>query len=402
MKICYITSQTPYGKGEQFILPEIRFIRKKGHGVIIIPVRPEKDLALGKEAEEMKNITLRYDVLNLKIFLKSLKVFIINPLKVLTLVRDIFIYSNGFKKIIKNLAVLPKGLYISEQLKESGVEHIHCHWISTSSTMGYIASKISNIPFSITSHRWDIAENNMLIPKARNAKFIRVIDEPGYREVIDLIGEKYGRKCIKVHVGVDIKDICRTENHNRKNKEFTIVTAANFVEKKGHIYLIQALNEVRNNGHEFKTFLYGDGPLENKLKEKISEYSLDDKIIFGGKIAHDSLLKKYYSGDIDCFILPSIVASDGDKEGIPVSLMEAMAARIPVISTNTGGISELVDGTTGININQKDYKALAEAIEKIITDDSYRATLIENGEKRVRDEFHIDKVTDKLIGLFKE
>lgn len=268
--------------------------------------------------------------------------------------------------------------------------------------MGYIISSMTGIPFSITAHRWDIADNNLLIPKARQCKFIRVIDEPGYEEMIENIGEEYRDKCFKIHVGVDIKTFDNNVDEIYNEDKLNFVIAANFVEKKGHIYLIEALNMLNKKGYDFKVCFYGDGPLEEELKKKVLEFSLQDKVIFGGKIGHDILLNKYKDGEVNCFILPSIVASDGDREGIPVSLMEAMAAKIPVISTFTGGIKELVDGSTGIAIEQKDSNALAGAIESLILNKELRRNLGEEGFNRVMEEFHISKVTDKLLNLFIE
>ncbi|MFX0548017.1 glycosyltransferase [Hathewaya histolytica] len=401
MKICYVTSQTPYGKGEQFILPEINKLNERNNQVTIIPVRPDAELATGEEARSLAGSTIRESLISFKIFAISLKVFFLNPIKGLKILKDIFTDSRGVGKIIKNICVMPKGLYISQLIREKGIEHIHCHWASTSSTMGYIASLLSGVPFSITAHRWDIAENNMLRVKAKHCKFIRVIDDPGYEEMIEFIGDEHKYKCTKIHVGVDIKSN-NVENviTKEKSNSFIMAMAANFVEKKGHIYLIEALKDLKKKAYDFKLYLYGSGELEDELKSLVKKYDLEKEVIFAGKIAHDALLEKYYNREIDCFVLPSIVTESGEKEGIPVSLMEAMAAKIPVVSTYTGGIYELIDGKTGLIVEEKNSKVLEEAIESLINDIDLRKNLAEEGAKKVSEEFHISTVAKMLEELF--
>lgn len=400
MRICYITSQTPYGTGEQFILPEVLKLKEKNNDVIIIPIKPEAKLAAGKEPEAIAKDTIYIPLFAFKVFAKSLGYFLSHPAKVFNIVSKIFKYSGTLKKVLKNLAVLPKGIVTGIIISKKNIDHIHCHWASTPSTVGYIAASISNTSWSFTSHRWDIAENNMLVEKARTAKFIRVIDDPGYNEMIGFIGEENKNKCTKIHVGVNMSS--SSEFFREKRDNFIIVMAANFIDKKGHIYLLKSLINIKNKGYKVYCHFYGDGPLEESLKNKAKEYNVDDMVSFDGKIAHDKLIKQYTDGKVDCVVLPSIVTEDGEKEGIPVSLMEAMAAKVPVISTNTGGIYELLRDNCGILIEQKNAKQLEEGIEKLINSKELQKQIAENGYKMVINEFYISTIVDRMAKLFKD
>ncbi|MBP2032459.1 glycosyltransferase involved in cell wall biosynthesis [Clostridium algifaecis] len=400
MRICYITSQTPYGTGEQFILPEVLKLKEKNNDVIIIPIKPEAKLAAGKEPEAIAKDTIYIPLFAFKVFAKSLGYFLSHPAKVFNIVFKIFKYSGTFKKVLKNLAVLPKGIVTGIIISKKNIDHIHCHWASTPSTVGYIAASISNTSWSFTSHRWDIAENNMLVEKAKTAKFIRVIDDPGYNEMIGFIGEENKNKCTKIHVGVNMSS--SSEFFREKRDNFIIVMAANFIDKKGHIYLLKSLINIKDKGYKVYCHFYGDGPLEESLKNKAKEYNVDDMVSFDGKIAHDKLIKQYTDGKVDCVVLPSIVTEDGEKEGIPVSLMEAMAAKVPVISTNTGGIYELLRDNCGILIEQKNAKQLEEGIEKLINSKELQKQIAENGYKMVINEFYISTIVDRMAKLFKD
>lgn len=399
MRICYITSQTPYGTGEQFILPEILKLKENGNNVIVIPIKPEIKLAEGREPEVVSKDTIYIPLFNFKVFFTSLRYFFKHPIIIIKIIFNIMKYSGNFKKIIKNLVVLPKGITTGVVISKSNIDHIHCHWASTPSSVGYIASKISNIRWSFTSHRWDIAENNMLKEKAKSAKFIRVIDDPGYNEMIGFIGKENENKCIKIHVGVNVQ--LPVKFFREKRNEFIIVMAANFIEKKGHIYLLKSLINIKKKGYKVYCYFYGNGPMEDSLKESAKKYKVDDIVSFDGKIAHDKLIKQYIDGKVDCVVLPSIITENGEKEGIPVSLMEAMAARIPVISTNTGGIYELLRDNCGILVEQKNVEQLENGIEKLINSRQLQEQIADNGYNMVKNDFYVKNIIDKMQKLFR-
>lgn len=402
MKIAYITAKTPYGSGEQFILPEILEIINKGNNVIIIPIRPDKYLAKGNEAEKVSKYSIYVPLLDINVIVKSLWIFVKSPIKVINIVFNILKRSNSFKKILKNISVLPKGLITGEIIKKNKVEHIHAHWASTPSTVAYIASVISDIPWSFTAHRWDIAENNMLEKKARIAEFIRGISEQGLSELASIINEKYHYKLNKIHVGININ--CRNSDNNfpyRIDNNFIIITPANLVPKKGHRYLIEACGLLIKKGvTNFKCYFFGDGYLHKDLLTLIKEHNLEEYISIKGQIPHNELLNLYKNNNIDLIVLPSIITDYGDLEGIPSALTEAMAYGIPVISTNTGGIPELIGDGSGIMVNQKDPLALADAIEKLMKDSEYYKTIAEKGRKKVENEFNVDRIAQELLNLF--
>ena len=107
-----------------------------------------------------------------------------------------------------------------------------------------------------------------------------------------------------------------------------------------------------------------------------------------------------YAKNVSVVILPSINTKDGAHEGIPVSLMEAMAYGIPVISTNTGGIPELLGGGGGIMVEEKNPQLLADAILRIMNDKSLRIELSESGKKKIEEDFNLKKNAKRLVELF--
>ena len=396
MKIVYITAQTPWGKGETFILEEMLEIKRQGIDLLIIPRNPPKGV-FHKEANELLKNAVWFPLINFKMaisFLKALltKIFLWKILGVLVK------YSRNPWILIKNLAVLPKGIFIAEMIRKKNIEHIHAHWGSTTATMAYITSRITGIPWSFTLHRWDIAENNMLKEKMKPSKFVRIISEHGRNELLEIIGTEYYKEKIHViHMGVKVPESVELKEKNEP-ENFVIVTPANLVEKKGHKYLIEACFLLIKQGiKNFRCFFYGEGPLKNQLKNLINEKRLKDYIKMPGIFSHEELIKMYENKDIDLVVLPSIITKEGELEGIPVALMEAMTYKIPVISTNTGGIPELLYDRAGIIVEEKNAEKLAESIKNLMEDNNLYRKLVNAGYKRVQDEFNIQKNTQRLL-----
>ena len=353
-----------------------------------------------KDAKNLADNTIWLPLINLKMLFNFLLFLIIKP-QIWRIIINIFKHSRTLSILMKNLIVLPKGVYISKIISEMKIDHIYAHWGSTPSTIAYIVSQLTGIPWSFTLHRWDIKENNMLKEKAKTAKFVRVISKNGYDEVLKIIGEEYKNKCFILHIGVDIPKF--TNECKKKDKDsFIIATPANLVEVKGHKYLIEAIGILKQKGYNIKYYLFGDGPLRKDLEKTVDELNLENIIIFKGAIPHNQLLELYANNEVDCVILPSIVTDKGEHEGIPVSLMEAMAFKIPVISTNTGGIPELLDNDAGIIVEQKNPNKLAEAIETLIKDERLRRKLGESGYRKVIEEFSLQNIVTKLLELMRE
>jgi len=397
MKIAYITAQTPYGKGEAFVLPEVIELKKQGHDVVVFPLRPEKELAQGQEATEVGRVTVRIPLFDLSVFFRALRLATLRPGLVARIWGGIFRDSGNFKKILKNLTVVPKGLVLGEEVKKRGVDHIHAHWASTPSTAAYIAALYSEVPWSFTAHRWDIGEGNMLEVKVKSSKFARTINLRGANELKRQLPNELWDKVHIIHMGVNLSESISNANQDF----FTIASVGNLLPVKGHEFLLGACFILKGRNVNFRCLLFGNGPLRDKLQQMAKELNLIDVVNFCGSVAHDEILKLYSTGAVSVLVLPSIETKDGEKEGIPVSLMEAMAAGVPVISTTTGGIPELLGNGAGILVPPEDCEALANAIERLLKDPEIRREIGIKGREKVKKEFAIDSVVQKLIELIK-
>lgn len=399
MKIAYITAQAPYGKGETFIMDEIMYLRKQGIRVFVVPRNPSKSLFNG-EFDELNKDVIYFPLISFTIILNFL-IYALKRKNIRKLIYEIIKESKSLTEAIKNMIIIPKSVYVAKILRDQQVEHVHSHWGSTTSTMALIISEIISVPWSFTLHRWDIYENNLLRKKVEKASFIRCISEKGKMDLLKIVGGQFEHKIKVIHMGVSVNSF--DGDIKKVGKEFVACVPGNLVPVKGHKFLIEACKILKDKGFSnFKVLICGEGRLKNELIKQVKLYDLDDNIIFCGRVPHDKLLSLYEKRKIDIVILPSINTSNGEFEGIPVALMEAMSYGIPVISTKTGGIPELLNTSSGMLVEEKNPSELAEAILVLLSKEEFRKEISMKGYEKVKNDFNINKITEQLISLFKE
>ena len=173
--------------------------------------------------------------------------------------------------------------------------------------------------------------------------------------------------------------------------EIIIGTIAELHKNKGYIYLLEAAKILNLKRVKFQMHLLGGGELHAELSQYIIRNKLDEVVFMHGFTREASSYLKAF----DLFILPSI------KEGLPYAVLEAGLAESPVISTNVGGIPEIItDGETGLLVNPKDSSAIAAAIEKLKNDAGLRTTLAQNLNKKIRSEYGIEEMLRKIEALY--
>ncbi len=399
-KTAYITVGAPFGRQETFITTEMLALKRLGAEILIAP-RDDLKGVFNMDAEPLVKDTLRYPLFSALIALSATGRAIKNPIPAFHIIKDIVLRSGGAKKALKNMAVAPKAFFLSGLFEGKGITHMHAHWATTTSTMAHIISRLTGIPWSMTCHRGDIQENNLMAVKCQSASFVRAIDEPGRSEIIGLAGagESLRKKIFVLHMGVDLPELkTMPRMHDRNTLAF--ICPANLIPKKGHRYLIEACKILSTKGIDYRCIIAGDGPLEHELRKTVMSLNLSDRIEFAGRVPNEKLLGMYADRAVSLVVLPSINTEDSQREGIPVALMEAMAYGIPVVSTDTGGIPELIGDGSGIMIGEKDPSAIAEAVMRLATDRSFYERLALKGRKKIENEFNGKKTAQALIRLF--
>ena len=391
MKIVYVTASLPYGTDEAFVIPEIRELTRAGHEVLVVPRSRRGRIIHGHELKRLSRPESLYSRATLRSAARAMRAA---PGEIWRAATPL-LKARSMKLGIKNLAVIPKALWLSKVAKDWGAEHIHCHWAGTTASMTMLASKLSGIPWSFTAHRWDIVENNLLAEKVRSATFARFISEDGLRMAKERgIGQAENARVL--HMGVSIPSRVQRWYGPRP----LVVCPARLVAVKGHRYLLEAWRILRRRGLDPELWLAGDGELKPELEAFSASLGLSGAVRFLGAVPHRELLKVYEQLPVSAVVLPSVDLGGGEHEGIPVALIEAMSYGIPVIATATGGTSELVTPGSGLLVPPADSEALANALERVIHDSELRTRLGDSGRRRAVEAYDVAGIAEELAAAF--
>jgi len=218
----------------------------------------------------------------------------------------------------------------------------------------------------------------------------------------DLINAGCPENKIIVHYyGTDTKKFFFNHNYLKNNKVILLILAS-LVPQKGHIFLLESIKRLVKSGIDnFELRISGTGELENKLRNYVKENNLSENVTFTGVIKYGSkeMLKEYHNADI--FVHPSVIAPNGDKEGIPGTIIEAMSAGLPVISTYHAAIPYIIENEkTGLLVKEWDVKGLADAIERLINDIELRRRLGQNAQKYALENLDLIEKEKELESIY--
>lgn len=291
-------------------------------------------------------------------------------------------------------------------LRKPRFDVIHCHY----GPNGILAEHLMKIgaikgKLAISFHGYDLS------------RFVRQKGDQVYRNLFkrgdmflpvnqkfrhELVRLGCDEKKIRIHrMGIDLGEFEYTDRKPRTDGRVKMLSVGRLVEKKGFRFAIEAFGRVVGS-HPAATYdIIGDGPERELLQTIISGHNLEKHIRLLGWKTRNEVVD--FMDEADLFLSPSVVAADGDSEGIPVVLMEAMAKGLPVVSTNHGGIPELVQNhRTGYLVPERDVEALATTISEIISKPDTVAGIAREARRHVEKEFDCRKQNTHLIDMYRE
>jgi colanic acid/amylovoran biosynthesis glycosyltransferase len=286
------------------------------------------------------------------------------------------------------------GIKLAGLLKKHACTHLHVHFAHMPTQVAMYAAAMASVPFSVMAHANDIFENGLLLRKKceRSSSFLTISEyNREYLEHIGLLREKLAI----VRCGVSFSPKNASIPLERKTK-FTLGSLGRMVEKKGFNDLLRAVSLLIETGHPVELALAGDGPMFAELKALSVELGIDESVQFLGKMDHHEVA--IWLRTLDVFVLACKKDKNGDMDGIPVVLMEAMSQSVPVISTRISGVPELViHQRTGLLSEPGNYVDLAAQISLVIGDDALRRRLAAGALSHVMQEFGRATNIDRLI-----
>lgn len=387
---------------ETFISQEIRALEIAGIKIDIFSLRKPTD----KFTHNVhKKIKAPISYLPEYLHREPLRVF-----KSWTKVRHLKGYKTAFKIWISNLIKDPsrnrirrfgQAMVLANELPKN-IQHIHSHFLHTPTTVAFYASKILDLPFSISAHAKDIWTTPLWDIKEK-------ISECNWIVTCTSSNQKYlsgltSKKIQLVYHGINFENFPQQPNNTSTNSgkhtdiPIVILSVGRLVEKKGYNILLKSLaNLPYDLNWSFEHA--GTGPLGKELRQQAKELHIEDRILWHGPLPQNQILQLYQKADI--FVLASIVANNGDRDGLPNVLMEAQSQSLPCICSNIPGAKELIaHNETGLIVEQNSIQDLTDTITTLIKQPAKRLKIGKAGEKRIRQYFSLNNNISYLINLF--
>jgi colanic acid/amylovoran biosynthesis glycosyltransferase len=384
-RIAYVVSWFP-AITETFVLEEVRDLRARGLEVEVFPLFGRRGGDVHAAWSGLEGCTHYTPNVSIELVLAQLHWLRRRPRAYLRAWWGALRGNASSRKLlVRTPFVVLKAALVARELEARGLRHVHAHWATHPTLAAWVAAALTGAGYSFTAHAHDLyVDTAMLREKVRGARFVVTISDFNRALLERHCGREQTEKVHVVRCGVDLAAFAPRPRVAPGIPTFACV--AGLREYKGHEVLLEACRLLRARGVRARTLLVGDGPLRRRLEARIARDGLSGSVELLGALPHEQVPEVLARAT--AMVLPSVRARDGQMEGIPVALMEAMAAEVPVISTRLSGVPELVeDGVSGLLVPERDPAALAAAMERVATDPSLAARLAREGRRTIRERF---------------
>ena len=290
---------------------------------------------------------------------------------------------------------VPTAAVFGRQAIRFGASHVHAHFASMPADVARMMSTLMGCGFSLSAHAADIhlQAPRLLERKIRVARFVAVCTRYGAAEIRRRVGEGVGNLQVIPH-GVPAVADCPTYDRGP-----AIAAVGRLQAKKGFATLVEACRLLRDRGMPCRCTIVGEGPERQRLEQAIARAGLDDVVQLEGEQTQARVAALLREARV--FALPCTTAPDGDRDGLPNAILEAMAAGVPVVATPVGGITEAVtDGLTGLLVPPDNPEALADRLEELLKNNERCRTLGLSGRALVIERFDLERNVALLAALF--
>ena len=288
-------------------------------------------------------------------------------------------------------------LVLVDRLGDGPPAHLHAHFMHAPAAIAFLAHKINGQPYSMTGHAKDIyttlPEN--VQRRCRHARFVTTCTDANRRFLVDQLGLDED----KVHLCRHGVDLQRFTSIERAPLPGRILSIGRLVPKKGFDVLVRASGELHRRGVSFQAHVIGGGDLRPELEELAGLEGVADRIRFFGSRPQADLLQEF--AEAEAFALAPVIMENGDRDGIPNVLLEALASGIPVIASAVSGIPEIIiEGVTGRLVPERRPDLLASVLADVLADADQRDRLAASGREFVLTRCGLEENVRPLKALF--
>jgi len=387
---------------ETFILREMNALEQLGWQIALYPLIKQKQSLVHKDAQNWVGRARYTPFISLDIVIANVQSLLEKPLRYLrTWLRAMWENIPSLKFFWRATLLFPKAVLMARQMEAEGVEHIHAHYATHPALVAWIINQLSGLSYSVTVHAHDIfVDTTMLKTKMNGAAFIAAISDFNRRTLVKEVGDHIQVKIHIIHCGIEPSWYEQPgEGIQQPGDRLEIINISSLQPYKGQIYLLEACSLLKAEGIPFRCQIIGEGSEHPRLEKFIIANGLQKDVLLLGALSQERVAEVLPT--THCYVQPSVITPSGKMEGIPVALMEAFAAGLPVVATSISGIPELVrQDETGFLVPPEDAEALAEAIKDVFWNWENAKRLAFAGNQLVLDEFDLNKNVKSLALQF--
>ena len=394
-RLLYVVSLFPCWS-ETFIVREIATMIAAGADVRILSLKAPCEKLVQPDAEQLLP-RVRHPLPPARAALARAIAFVAHPLALLSIMLHMMRRLRRHPlDLAKSMEALARGVEHLSWVREFDPDIIHAHWGTFPSTVAWALARVLERPFGFTCHAHDIFVNDHLLKeKIQSARVPVTIS----RFNVDWLATRVtplARDRMKIiHCGVDLAALPFRPGGRQPG---LVVAVGRLDPIKGFDVLIDALAVLARQGRPVRCRIIGSGPLLSSLQASIARQGLGGLVELAGALPQQEVREALYSASV--FAMPSVVTPEGDRDGIPVSLMEAMGVGTPVVSTQVSGIPELIDGEReGLLVPERDPVALAAALARLLDDTELGRALAVRAREKIEREFDAAREARKLLHL---
>ncbi len=293
------------------------------------------------------------------------------------------------------------------------IDLVHAHWLLPNGFIAHRVARATGLPYAVTLHGSDIfmAERNaafrrMAAATLAGAAHVTSCSADLKQRLLAIGGDQHADKVPLVPNGTDLVPGAAAGAGGLRRRlgvaagDPLVVAVGRLVYKKGFRYLIEAVRELAESHPRARFVIGGGGDLEDELRRQAAELGLGERLQFTGMLTHDQVLELVAAADL--FVMPSIRDADGNIDGLPIVVLEAMAAGVPVVATDVAGMPLAVeDGVSGLLVQEQDPPALAAALGRLLDDPERRRRMGAAGRRRVETDLNWAAVARIHDGLYR-
>jgi glycosyltransferase involved in cell wall biosynthesis len=402
MRIAYLVSQYP-AASHTFIRREVAGLRARGFEVETFSIRPPTGVSKLADIDRREAETTWYvlPASAARLARSHARALLKRPGSyVSTLRRALGHRVPGVRALLWAAFHFAESIDLAGELERRGVDHLHNHFANSGANVGLLAAHFLRVKWCRTlrgTSEGVYPAGQLLAEKIEAARFVACVTHFGRAQAMRIVDPKHWHKFVIVRAGIERPPLPPRDGPgpeaNGSAQRPLVLCVARLSPEKGHAGLLQAFARLVAGGVDARLELLGDGPERRRIEEQIRVLGLGERVVLRGQVSEDQVLEALTRATV--LVLASFM------EGLPVTLMEALALGVPVVAPCVAGIPELVEhGVSGLTFPPGDWDRLAQVLRDLLADPALQQRLAREGRRRVESEYFVERSLEPLVGAF--